>query len=552
MKILQPKQINNWKYGVVFFPVGIVLWLIFLICSSPRLPSGDISCFKDSGINFAQGRGLLEVVTPGNPTLEPKFYCNYPPLFPFLYGLYSSQAGVSERVDEIFSFIISALATVVFWFFVTIHFTDRQASRTGLFLLALLLMMLPVGPLWTQRERPDLLGFIFIMISLWPLRKGLTLQRVCLSAFLAGIGCLVSPFSFVINAAAIGCLILVEIGQFDSPNYFRLKKAILLVAAVLGGLALPLASLFLIQWLNDPQAPARFIANAMGKTTGGQAGTGYFASMLAGDFKRHLTAFSRFDSLRYKWMLLHLLFTAPFASFLLFRSFLNKGGAHSCWQAFTPLLLALVPLIVFPYQPCYMSLTASTILILFSILASKEKPPQSTANQWLPVISIGFLSLVAIPFMLREFIAAFQARETYHEMLTTIGQIRSDPKHQVQLIASKATFYFLFKQAGFEVVEVDYLKDSSDIAKVDLFAFHAVEHDGHSPSEFPAWWKPENMEVVHLPRLSSELKIFNWSISKINLLGINIYSPSAATWEPALYRFKSKDSPNTPTLKPHP
>jgi hypothetical protein len=541
MEIFQPKQINNWKYGAVFFFAGVALWLIVLSCNSPRLPGGDISCFKDSGINYAQGHGLVEIVTPSNPTLEPKFYSNYPPLFPFLYGLYSSQAGVSDRADEIFSFIISGLATVLFWFFVTIQFTDRQGSRPGLFLLALLLMMLPVGPLWTQRERPDLLGFIFIMMSLWPLRNGLTLQRVCLSAFLAGIGCLISPFSFFINMVAIGCLILIEISQFDLPNYLRLKKAILWVAAVLGGLALPLASLFLIQWLNDPQAPARFIAHATGKTTGGQAGIGYFASMLAGDFKRHLTAFSRFDSLRYKWMLLHLLFTAPFASFLLFRSYLRKGGPHSCWQAFAPLLLALVPLIVFPYQPCYMSLTASTILILFSILASKEKFPQSAANQWLPVISIGFLSLVAVPFMLREFVTAFQARETYHEAHAMIRRIRSDPKQRIHLIASKDTFYFLFKQAGFEVVEVDYLKDSSDIAKVDLFAFHAVEHDGHSPSEFPAWWKPENMEVVHFSRLSSELKIFNWFIPKINLLGINIYSPSAATWEPTLYRFKSKD-----------
>ena len=143
--------------------------------------------------------------------------------------------------------------------------------------------------------------------------------------------------------------------------------------------------------------------------------------------------------------------------------------------------------------------------------------------------------------MLREFVTAFQARETYHEAQAMIRRIRSDPKQRIHLIASKDTFYFLFKQAGFEVVEVDYLKDSSDIAKVDLFAFHAVEHDGHSASEFPAWWKPENMEVVHFPRLSSELKIFNWFIPKINLLGINIYSPSAATWEPTLYRFKSKD-----------
>jgi len=543
MEILQTKLFGNWKYGAFFFTLGIALWLVVLAWSSPRLPTGDISCFKDSGINFALGHGLVDIVTPGNPTLVPKFYCNYPPLFPFLYGLYSSQAGVSERADEFFSFIISALATVIFWFFMAIQFPEHRRIRANCFLLALLLMMLPVGPFWTQRERPDLLGFIVTMISLWILRNALTPQRACFSGFLAGIGCLISPFSFLINVVAIGCLIIIEVSLHEFPFHLRTKKGILLTASVAAGLILPLASLFLIQWLNDPQAPARFITNAMGKTTGGKAGAGYFSSLLAGDFKTYLAAFSRFDSLRYKWMLSHLLLTAFFSSFFLFRSCLNKGPLYSCWQAFAPLTLAFVPLIVFPYQPCYMSFTASTILVLFSILASKEKFPKSTVNQWLPVISIGFLSLVAVPFMFREFLTAFQARETYQETLTMIRQIRSEPKHRICLIASQASFYFLFKQAGFEVVEVAYLKDPSDITKVDLFAFQATEGNSNYPSEFPAWWKPENMEVVHVPRKSPKLKIFNRVIPNLSSFGINIYSSGVATWEPSLYRFKSKCKP---------
>jgi hypothetical protein len=92
-------------------------------------------------------------------------------------------------------------------------------------------------------------------------------------------------------------------------------------------------------------------------------------------------------------------------------------------------------------------------------------------------------------------------------------------------------------------LEVAYLKDPSDIAKFDLFAFQATEGESNYSSEFPAWWMPENMEVVHVPRESPKLKVFNRVIPNFSLFGINIYSAGVATWEPSLYRFKSKCKP---------
>src|SRR6187431_2126980 len=167
-------QIDLWKTGAIAFAAGIATWMMFLLWSPPRLPGGDITCFKDPGINLAQGRGLVELVTPANPTLQPRFYSNYPPLFPALYGFYVSLAGVSAKADEIFDFALTAIAAALFWFFVTPRYGDRRCKVPSLMMAGTLIMMLPIGPFWTQRERPDTLGFILMMASLWVARSGLT------------------------------------------------------------------------------------------------------------------------------------------------------------------------------------------------------------------------------------------------------------------------------------------------------------------------------------------------------------------------------------------
>lgn len=517
-----------WRVGAIAFALAIACWMIFLCLSPPRITGGDITCFKDPGVNLAMGRGLVELVTPGNPTLTPKFYANYPPLFPALYGLYVSQFGVGPTADQIFDFILSAGAAVLFWFFVTPRHADRRGRIPSLILLGILIMMLPVGPFWTLRERPDALGLIVMMASFWVARTRLTPKRAFLATFIAGIGCLISPFTFVMNGIALGWIFLLEGGPLFPIRGSRATRLLTLVAAASAGVIIPFASLFLIQWLNDPESAARFVGNAMGKSTGGRAGTGYLASLLAGDIRTYLGAFSRFDSLRYKWMLAHLIFVVAVTTLYLIRG----TTKHSRWQALATLSLAAVPLIVFPYQPCYMSLTAAMVLILFVLLDRKTKHEATLSNRWVTATGVGFIALVAAPFMLREFVIAFDARESYQRTLAMIREINSDPNRPNHLVATTAGTYFLFKQAGFEAVEIAYLQQPEDIARVDVFAINTMgEYDG-APHKFPDWWVAEKMEQVHVANKSPD----GSTIPDVKLFGVSLYR--RRSWEPDLFRHK--------------
>ena len=520
-------QINVWKTGAIVFAVGVAVWTLFLFLSPPRITSGDITCFKDPGINLAQGRGLVEIVTPGNPTLVPKFYANYPPLFPALYGIYVSQFGVSAKADQLFDFFLAGGASILFWFFVTPRYTNPRERIPCLILLGFLIIMLPIGPFWTQRERPDALGFIVMMASLSLARGELSPKRIWLAAFVAGLGSLISPFTFAMNITALGCLILLNGGPLFSFRGLRNRRFLQLTIATGLGVIVPFASLFLIQWLNDPESVSRFISNALGKTTHGRAGAGYLSSLLAGDFKTYLGAFSRFDSIRYKWMLAHLIVVAVVATLHLVAANLHSSTPRARWQPLSLLALAAIPLLVFPYQPCYMSLTAAMVLILFALCNGANKQQYKVSNLWVPVIGVGFLALVAAPFLFREFIIAFQARDSYLKATAMIRHLNTDSDRSYHLVASSASSYFLFKQSGFEAVEVAYLQHPEDIVRVDLFAFNAMGRSEGIDHRFPTWWDADKMELVHLAESAPDLKLF----------GITIYR-GGATWEPDLYRSK--------------
>lgn len=501
--------------------------MLFLFFSPPRITGGDITCFKDPGINLAQGRGLVELVTPGNPTLIPKFYANYPPLFPALYGLYVSQFGVSARADQIFDFLLAAGASIMFWFFITPRHTNKRGLIPSLILLGFLLVMLPIGPFWTQRERPDALGFIIMMASLWLARDGLTPKRAWLAAFIAGIGSLVSPFTFVMNGATLGFLILLDGGSRFSFRGLHSRRFLQLTAATCLGVIVPFAGLFLIQWLNDPESLSRFVSNALGRTTQGRAGVGYLSSLLAGDFKTYFGAFSRFDSIRYKWMLAHLVVVVVVATLYLIAANTKALTPRAGWQPLAILALAAIPLLIFPYQPCYMSLTAAMILLLFVLCNERNNHQRKISNLWVSVAGVGFLALVAAPFLLREFLIAFQARESYLNTTAMIRRLNSGSDRSYHLVASSASSYFLFKQSGFEAVEIAYLQQPDDIARVDLFALSAMGENEGVADRFPNWWDADKMEQVHSAESVPDLKLF----------GITIYR-GRATWEPDLYRYK--------------
>ena len=517
----EDSPIDLWRLGAIVGLIGVVGWFVFLLFSPPRIPSGDLICFKDPGINLAHGLGLVERISPTNPTITPQFHSNYPPLFPVLYGLYVSVFGADPKSDEMFDFFWTASASLIFWFFVTPRYGDKRTLTSSMTLMALLLLILPIGPFWTQRERPDTLGFAVMLASLSMLRRKLTTANIFLTSLIAGINFLISPYAFVTTCIVLTWLLLAGENGFSLRD-FRGARFLKMVTAAVLGLAIPVVVFFLIFWMNDPNAITRFASNVSGKSTQGQAGVGYFSSLLSGDFNHFFSAFTRYDSIRYKWMLAYLVTTIFVTTTSLFIR-THRSFGRVLWQALALLSVGTFPLLFFPYQPVYMSWTATIMLVLWTRFQRTNQAQNKEQTGWILAGTFGMMVLVAFPYMVREFFIAYKSQPAYNEIRQIIKNIPATENQVPLVVATYPSTYFFFKQAGFVVVDIAYLARPAEIAKVDLFILHPVETG--TPPSFPKGWNATRFEPVFVPTIDS----------KTNLFGKTIYNRKS-TWEVEIYR----------------
>lgn len=506
-----------WKRGGLALSIGLLVWGAFFILTPPRIPGGDFICFKDPGVNLARGEGLVERASPANHSLEGKFYGNYPPLFPTLYGIYVYLVGLSPKSDQMFDFFIAAAAAVLFRRCLTRHgmAAPRLANNS---ILVLTILLLPVGPFWTQRERPDYLAFVIIASSFLLLPRTRAPFSYFLVGLVTGVNVLISPYAFVSNCIAL-CFVLLLRDRFARSEP---KKFLTHVWWLALGASLPLAGLFVILWMFDPSSLTRLTSSGLGHSTAGRAGIGYFLRLLSGDVDGFLAAFSRYDSFRYKWMLCHLLFTAvttAVAAFILAR----KTTRARQWLSPAALLaLAALPLCVFPYQPCYMSFTAALVLLLFWELTRHSVQ----VSMWIVATSLAVMAGAALPFTARDFFVAYSARASYQTMERVVQEI---PRHAERplVAAVSAPAYFVFKRDGFVVQDLAYLRRAEGI-DVLAVSFNGEKIEG--PRNYPEWWQAEELQLVHFPNLDSTPRLF----------GIPVYR-RVATWETAIFRRHAAD-----------
>jgi hypothetical protein len=512
--------------GLVLF-LGFIAWFAFILSSPPRIPEGDLIVFKDPGINFAQGAGLVERLSPSNHSLQPRFYSNYPPLYPALYGCYVAVAGVGAKANELFNFSWSALAAILYWYCMVPR--NRSISSQWLWFSALFLTvaLMPVGPFWTGRERPDALGFAIMLASLLALRQGSSGWWVFLAALIVGINSLISPFAFVMTCSVLGWMLIVGDSSASAFGELR-KRGLFKLLSVLGlGIALPLASLFLVQWLCDPESVGRFAASATGRATGGTGGLGGFLKLLSGDFAGYFSGFSSYQSLSFKWRLAHLGFIALVVLGLLFRRLVRQKDVRIGVQFLAMFAFALFPMLVFPYQPYYVAMTAGMIPVLFAAFI----PENDASRLRVMVASLAFLALLALPFTAREFIIARQSQSSYARMARTVADLRPAPGRPPLVVATSPSTYFFFKQPGFVVVEIGYLPPGSNtldqFPEIDLFALSFNGLKIGAPRPQPAWWDATKLEPVYQPDIEAPTKLF----------GIPIYK-GIASWEAEVFRRK--------------
>ena len=173
---------------------GILFWVSLYSLIGPRIGQ-DFFYFADAGVNFAKGDGLKEVGTYGNPTLEYKYYATYPPVYPFLYGMYTALFGVGDYQNTFFN-IFLRLTRAILLFIIVFKYAKSWSKGQKFIITFLIILFAPSG---NSYDRPEDLVTVFFLISLL-----LYLMRKYSIAFLiAGLNLMASPVCGLVSAVIL-------------------------------------------------------------------------------------------------------------------------------------------------------------------------------------------------------------------------------------------------------------------------------------------------------------------------------------------------------------
>jgi hypothetical protein len=174
---------------------GIIFCIALYAIIGPQTPGDDGFDFKDSGINLAIGKGLREVCTFGNPSLEYKYYANYPPVYPFLYGLYVSVVGIGDYQNTYFNLLLQ-IARAILIFMIVVRYGTDWTPNQKLIITGILVLFLPSA---NSYDRPEDLVIVLFLVSLL-----FYLQRQPEAVFLvAGLNLMTSPVCGLISAVIL-------------------------------------------------------------------------------------------------------------------------------------------------------------------------------------------------------------------------------------------------------------------------------------------------------------------------------------------------------------
>ena len=174
---------------------GIIFWIALYAIIGPQTLGDDGFYFKDSGINLAIGKGLREVGTCGNPSLEYKYYAHYPPVYPFLYGLYVSVVGIGDYQNTYFNLLLQ-IARAILIFMIVVRYGTDWTPNQKLIITGILVLFLPSA---SSYDRPEDLVIVLFLVSLL-----FYLQRQPEAVFLvAGLNLMTSPVCGLISAVIL-------------------------------------------------------------------------------------------------------------------------------------------------------------------------------------------------------------------------------------------------------------------------------------------------------------------------------------------------------------
>lgn len=498
-------------------------WFVFdVFILPPNIGGIDVYYFKDAGINFAEGLGLVTRFMFGNPTFEYQVYSQYPPLYTLLFGFFVKLFGASAVTNQIFNSGVSFSLGVAGFFALkptALSYTPRFAPHL---FAALLAVSVFTGFFFPEIDRPDGLGVFFGLLALIVLNRGqgANRQNVFIAGALCWIALITSPFAGIWSTIAVA---LVFVARFYPKGGLRAVFARLFVAA-LGAVSVGVLMGAMVEALLPGWLPA-FLGVLTGTTTHNETGGGYFLALLKGDVRTWASGFPIGWAAYYAGLAKLLAVQGALAGAIVFARF-RLGNGWQGWPLIVLLAASPLCLIVSPYQVNYPQMTAALLLgAATSMTASMPPAPQ---RYYATAILIGFalVSMLGIPNKSREVILRVGTRPSLERALNFMDRNRTVFDLADRFLAVSPATFILWRQAGLHPLTTVYSGFDNPENRKNL-AYIALAYPGsRNPFEpqRPNWLTNEEYRLEYQPELPQFAALFG-----------KLVSNSSQTWESAIY-----------------
>jgi len=174
-----------------------------------------------------------------------------------------------------------------------------------------------------------------------------------------------------------------------------------------------------------------------------------------------------------------------------------------------------------------MSMTAALMLVLFVQIIANETTALRALGHWIIVTCLVCLTILELPYIFREIVVAYESGPSFYHANLILKQLTPLNGKNALLVATEPSNYFLFKGNGYDVIDIDYLKDPANRSRVDIFALSFVGSGNPLKPMYPIFWDPNEYELIYRPSLPQQTKIFGYPVSN-----------SSNTWEVELFKRK--------------
>lgn len=172
-KVFQCK-LSPTRFHWIIILAACLLYLIANIIVLPGFGGKDIFTYKDAGVNLALGRGFVQENLMHNKPGDRAIFWQYTPLYPFLFGLYSTLVRPGLRQAVAFNAFIDIFRTIVLFMVIAkigSILVAEGRTKNGNWgptlgfasLVAILTLPLRSG----YGDRPDDLAVTFQLLSLY-------------------------------------------------------------------------------------------------------------------------------------------------------------------------------------------------------------------------------------------------------------------------------------------------------------------------------------------------------------------------------------------------